>query len=93
MLMTHGSKQDATDKALHKHNYRVAQQGRFSTPRCGKAHRKWFDKPAFTRCVAGVDDDRQVGQLMEHGNGSQIQSIAGVGIEGADAALAEDVFQ
>ena len=40
--------------------------------------------------VAGVNDDRQVGQIVKHCHGGQIQGIPGGGFEGADAPLAED---
>ncbi len=40
--------------------------------------------------VARVDNDRQVRQLVQHGHGREVERVAGVVAEGADAALAED---
>ena len=40
--------------------------------------------------MAGVDDDGQVGQPAQHGDAGQVQGVAGVALEGADAPLAED---
>ena len=34
--------------------------------------------------VAGVHDDGQMGQLMEHGDCGQVQGVPGGGLEGAD---------
>ena len=43
----------------------------------------------FARAVAGVNDDGQVGQPLEDGHGVDVQSVAGVLLEGADAPLAK----
>ena len=41
--------------------------------------------------VAGVHDDGKVGQLLQHGDGGQVEDVSCVlGIEGADASFAED---
>ena len=40
--------------------------------------------------VAGVEDHRQVGERFEHRDGVDIGGVAGGGLEGADAALAQD---
>ena len=56
--------------------------------RRGKGHRG--DEPGKTGRVAGVDDDRQVRELMEHRHGGKVERISRVGLECADAALAED---
>src|ERR1035437_4382471 len=48
------------------------------------------DDVAATRAVRRVGYDRQVGEFLDYGNGGEIEGVAGVGFEGADAALAED---
>src|ERR1035437_6613101 len=48
------------------------------------------DDVAATRAVRWVGYDRQVGEFLDYGNGGEIEGVAGVGFEGADAALAED---
>ena len=40
--------------------------------------------------MAGVDDDGKVRQLAQHGDRRKIERIAGVGLKGAHAALAEN---
>ena len=40
--------------------------------------------------MAWVDDDRQVGELFNHRHRGQVEGVAGLGLKGADAALAED---
>ena len=40
--------------------------------------------------VAGVHHHRQVAELVEHGDDGQVHGVAGGGLEGADAPLAED---
>ena len=40
--------------------------------------------------VAGIDDHRQVGALLEHDHRAQVQGVAQGRFEGADAPLAED---
>ena len=47
-------------------------------------------QPGHAGGVAGVHDDGQVGQLVEHGHGGDVQGVAGVVAEGADAPLTED---
>ena len=45
---------------------------------------------ADARGMAGIDNNRQVGQLMQHRHATQIQGVAGSRFKGADAPLAED---
>ena len=45
---------------------------------------------ANARGVAGIDQHRQMGEFFQHGNGRQIQGVAGIGFKGADAALAQN---
>ena len=40
--------------------------------------------------MAGVDDDREVGQALDHRDGRDVQRVAGRGLEGADAPFAQD---
>ena len=40
--------------------------------------------------VGGVGHDGQVGQALGRGQGAEVQAVAGDGLVGADAALAED---
>ena len=42
----------------------------------------------FASAVAGVHDDGQVTEFLQHWHGADVRGIAGVGLEGADAALA-----
>jgi len=53
-------------------------------------HRHRPDQPALAGGVRGIDDDGQVGQVVEQRHGRQVERVAGVGLEGADAALAQD---
>ena len=46
--------------------------------------------PCMAAGVAGVHYDGQVGHLVEHDHTGQIKGVAHAGLEGADAALAED---
>ena len=48
------------------------------------------DQEVFPGCMAGVDDDGQMGELAQHRDAGEVQCVAGVGLEGADAAFAED---
>ena len=61
-----------------------------SAPQAAAGQRHRRDQPVDAGGVAGVDDDRQVRQLVQHGHGRQIERVAGVIVKGADAALAED---
>ena len=45
---------------------------------------------AFAGAVAGVHHHRQVGELLQGRHGRDVEGIAGVGLEGADAALTEN---
>src|SRR5699024_3674350 len=45
---------------------------------------------AAPRRVARVEPNGQVAQLLEHGYGADVEGEAGGGLEGADAALAQD---
>ena len=58
-----------------------------ASDRCHCHRRNELD---FARCMARVDDDRQMRQLMEHRNCRQIERVSSVGIERADATFAED---
>ena len=40
--------------------------------------------------VAGVDDDRQVRELLEHRHSRKVECVSRVVVVGANAALAED---
>ena len=46
--------------------------------------------PGVAAGVAGVHDDGQMGHLVEHDHTGQVQRVAHTGLEGTDAALAED---
>ena len=54
----------------------------------GQRHR--LDQPALAGGVRRIDDHRQVGQVVEQGHGRQVERVAGVRLEGPDAALAQD---
>ena len=54
----------------------------------GHGHRR--DQAVDAGGVAGVHDDGQVGELVEHGHGGEVQGVAGVVVKGADAPLAKD---
>ena len=43
----------------------------------------------LARRVAGVHHHRQMGVLLEQGHGRDVQGVAGLGLKGADAPLAE----
>ena len=49
-----------------------------------------MDELALADAVGGVAEDGEVGELFEDGDGGDVHGVAGVGFEGADAALAED---
>lgn len=42
--------------------------------------------------VAGINHDGQMAQAANHGNRTQVKSVAGAGLEGTDAALAKNNF-
>ena len=44
----------------------------------------------FTGGVAGIHDDRKVGEFAQYGDGTDIHGVPGIGLESADAAFAED---
>lgn len=46
--------------------------------------------PCVAAGVAGVHDDGQVGHLVEHDHAGEVEGVPHTGLEGADAALAED---
>ena len=46
--------------------------------------------PCVAAGVAGVHDDGQVGHFVEHDHPRKVEGVAHTGLEGADAALAED---
>jgi hypothetical protein len=47
------------------------------------------DQLALAGAVRRVDDDRQVRQRVHHRHGADVQGVAGGGLEGPDAALAQ----
>jgi hypothetical protein len=47
---------------------------------------------AFSRGVAGIEDDGKVREFVEYGNSGNVTGVARGGLEGADAAFAEDHF-
>ncbi len=49
-----------------------------------------LDQPALPGGMRRIDDHRQVGQVVDERDGGQVQRVAGVGLERADAALAQD---
>lgn len=51
---------------------------------------KGEDEIRASAALAGIHDDREMGFLFGNRDGSQIESVAGVGLERADAALAEE---
>ena len=51
------------------------------------AHRPHQVRPAAA--LAGIDDDGEVRFLLDDRDGGEVESVARVGLEGADAALAE----
>ena len=59
------------------------------TAGCGGC-RHGCHKLCFSGGMAGIDDDRQMGQLMEHGHGGQIQGVAGIIAVGTDAAFTQN---
>ena len=56
--------------------------------RRGERHR--LDEAGNAGRMARVNNDGQVRQLLEHGHGREVERVAGVIVERADAALAED---
>ena len=61
-----------------------------SAPDRDAAEGERLDQPALARRVARVDDDRQVGQVVEERHRRQVHRVAGVRLERPDAALAQD---
>ena len=53
----------------------------------GQSHRQ--DQIPFAGAMAGVSDDGEMAQLLEHGDRAYVHGIAGKGLKGADAPLAE----
>ena len=53
----------------------------------GERHRR--DEVANAGAVRGIDQDGQMGLLLDIGDGVEIERVAGRGLEGADAALAQ----
>ena len=51
--------------------------------------RHGLDVAGVAGCVAGVGDDGQVGELVQGGDGVQVEGVARARLEGADAALAQ----
>ena len=49
-----------------------------------------LDQIGASASLARIDDDRQVGFLLGDGDGGQVEGVAGVVLEGADAALAKN---
>ena len=47
------------------------------------------DEICAAAALAGVDDDWEVGLAFGDGDGGEVECVAGVGLEGADAAFAE----
>ena len=48
------------------------------------------DQPALPGGVTRIDDDRQVGQVVEQRHRRKVERVAGIRLERPDAALAED---
>ena len=61
-----------------------------SAPDRDAADRQRLDEPALAGGVRRVDDDRQVGQVVEQRHGGEVHRVARVRLERPDAALAED---
>ena len=61
-----------------------------SAPDRHAADRQRLDQPALAGGVRRVDDDRQVGQVVEHRDRGQVERVAGEGLERPDAPLAQD---
>ena len=58
--------------------------------RRGRGQRERLDqRRARPAAWLGIDDHRQVRELLEHRHGGEVEREAGGGLEGADAALAE----
>ena len=47
------------------------------------------DQVPLARCMARVEDDRQMGLLPHQRNDGEVRRVAGRGLEGADAAFAQ----
>jgi len=65
------------------HHHAIGAHGR-------RRQRQRLDQLPPARRVAGVDDHRQVGALLEHRHRRQVERVAVRVLEGADSALAED---
>ena len=63
-----------------------------SAPAATAARARGSTIPVHPRGVRGVHDDGQVAHLLDGGDGGHVQRVAGVGLEGADAPLAEITF-
>ena len=51
--------------------------------------RHWWNLVAAAGAVRGIGQDRKVREFLDHGNGGNIQGIAGVAFKSTNAALAE----
>ena len=56
----------------------------------GRGERHGLNVAGVAGGVAGVGDDGQVRQVVQHRHGVEVEGVAGAGLEGADAALAQD---
>ena len=56
----------------------------------GRGERHGLNVAGVAGGVAGVGDDGQVRQVVQHWHGVEVEGVAGAGLEGADAALAQD---
>ena len=54
------------------------------------AEREWLDEPALPGGMRRIDDHRQVGEVVEERDRGEVHRVARVGLERADAALAQD---
>ncbi len=55
-----------------------------------RGERHGLDIAGVAGGVAGVGDDGQVRQVVQHRHGVEVEGVAGAGLEGANAALAQD---
>ena len=56
-------------------------------------HRRQGHRPhlvAHAGAVAGIDEDRQVAEFLDHRDRGQVERVAGIGLEGTNAALAQN---
>ena len=56
----------------------------------GRGERHGLNVARVAGGVAGIGDDGQVRQVVQHRHGVEVEGVAGAGLEGADAALAQD---